>query len=158
VGDADGCRRAARFRPDQESGSGPAVERAGGNLADTAGEGPQGGVHGPPQRWEGPGRSGAELADTEGSGREGRRVPTRHVGPGLAEPPGLGAWPPGPGDRPGWERWIAQAGPEPAVRRDADGLASRLDRLHTIGNGVVPVVAAAAFVRLARRAGLTGRA
>lgn len=43
---------------------------------------------------------------------------------------------------------------QPAVRGVADGLASRVDRLRACGNGVVPVVAAAAFRTLANRLGL----
>lgn len=53
--------------------------------------------------------------------------------------------------------------PQPSVGRVADGLAAAVvdpgrydtDRLRTLGNGVVPLAAAAAFVRLAERAGLT---
>lgn len=51
-----------------------------------------------------------------------------------------------------WEPWLAaMPGTEPVVRRDADGLASRRDRLRVLGNGVVPVVAALAFVSLRAR-------
>lgn len=67
----------------------------------------------------------------------------------LAERHGL-AWrgfPPGPADVHGWD------GPQPAIRRGADGDAGRLDRLHALGNAVVPAVAAHAFVTLAARAG-----
>lgn len=67
---------------------------------------------------------------------------------------GPGFFPPGPDDHDGWQRWIETGGPEPALRGDAHGVAARMDRLHAIGNGVVPLVAATAFVRLARRAGL----
>jgi DNA (cytosine-5)-methyltransferase 1 len=42
---------------------------------------------------------------------------------------------------------------EPAVGRVAHGVASRVDRLHCIGNGQVPLVAAAAFRALAARGG-----
>lgn len=41
-------------------------------------------------------------------------------------------------------------GVEPGLGRVADGVAYRLDRLRCTGNGVVPVVAAHAFVELAR--------
>lgn len=66
-------------------------------------------------------------------------------------------FPPGPDDDNGWRQWVEAGGPEPALRGDADGMAERMDRLHAIGNGVVPLVAATAFVRLARRAGLVLR-
>lgn len=66
----------------------------------------------------------------------------------------LGFFPPGPDDHDGWQEWIEAGGPQPGLRGDAHGVAARMDRLHAIGNGVVPLVAATAFVRLARRAGL----
>lgn len=40
---------------------------------------------------------------------------------------------------------------EPAVGRVVDGMAARVERLHALGNGQVPAVAAAAFKVLARR-------
>ena len=43
---------------------------------------------------------------------------------------------------------------EPAIRGVADGMADRVDRLRLCGNGVVPVVAAYAFITLAREAGV----
>lgn len=59
------------------------------------------------------------------------------------------AWPPGPDDRDGWRQYLNRwPGSEPAIRRGADGLADRVDRLRTAGNGVVPVVAALAFIDL----------
>lgn len=62
-------------------------------------------------------------------------------------------FPPGPGDRAAWER-IARDSPgllpattQPRVRGMADGMASRVDQLRMLGNGVVPLQAAYA-VRL----------
>jgi hypothetical protein len=67
------------------------------------------------------------------------------------------AWPPGPGDADGWERFLRSAPDlEPAVRRGADGVAHKVDRLRLCGNGVVPLVAAHAFRILAARFGDDG--
>lgn len=43
-----------------------------------------------------------------------------------------------------WSPWQA----EPGIRRVADGLAKRVDRIKALGNGQVPLVAATAFIRL----------
>lgn len=59
--------------------------------------------------------------------------------------PGTPLWPPGPDDASGWQDYIAQGGPEPALLRGADGVADRVDRIRAIGNGVVPLAVAHAF-------------
>ncbi|MDN2565269.1 DNA cytosine methyltransferase [Aquibium sp. A9E412] len=91
-----------------------------------------------------PDSCGGDVDDANGSGPQGRGdEPCQHTG----ERP---AWPPGPGDADGWERYLASAPDlEPAVRRGADGLAHRVDRLRLCGNGVVPLVAAHALRTLA---------
>lgn len=94
-----------------------------------------------------PDPDGIEMRDAEGR-RDGS---DRSSAP---EPRDLG-FPPGPEDAEGWGRWLAAGGPAPAkprLRRGADGLPDRLDRIRALGNGVVPAQAAAAFVELWRRA------
>jgi len=57
-----------------------------------------------------------------------------------------GYWPP---DRSYRGEWPSEL--EPAVRRVADGMAPWVDRLRLTGNGVVPLAAAVAFLRLRDR-------
>lgn len=101
--------------------------------------------------------AGRAVASAPGSGRPCAAVGGDGSSETEGETPELGRcrvdrlFPPGPDDLDEWRR---SPGPQPAVRRVADGLAHRLDRIHAIGNGVVPLVAAYAFLSLARRAGL----
>ena len=59
---------------------------------------------------------------------------------------GASYWPP---DRTYRGEWPSEL--EPAVRRVADGMAPWVDRLRLTGNGVVPLAAAVAFLRLRAR-------
>ena len=112
-------------------------------------------------------REGDELADPARLLRDPleRRQPDRNAAAvddaHRARPQGWGdkpcqhageraAWPPGPCDTDGWQRYLRRApNAEPAIRRGADGLAHRVDRLRLCGNGVVPLVAAHALRTLA---------
>ncbi len=61
-------------------------------------------------------------------------------------------WPPRPNDLDGWRDLLAvRPEVEPAVRGDAHGVASRVDELRLLGNGVVPLEAAHAARTLAVR-------
>ena len=125
-----------------------------------------------PETREGSGRDGPGLADADGDGREQAERGQSQVGrpdqrqPDVDDANGAGsqgrgddigehagqrpAWPPGPGDADGWERYLRAApDAEPSIRRGADGLAHRVDRLRLCGNGVVPLVAAHALRTLA---------
>lgn len=99
-----------------------------------------------------------ELADAERGGREG----------GLLQRTGKGAeqfaafsrplFAPGPADLDVWAGLLAETPQaQPSLCRDADGSARwleyRKDRLRALGNGVVPLQAAAAIRALAARAG-----
>jgi len=80
------------------------------------------------------------LRDRKGSGAYGSATEFR--GPLFAPGPNSSQWP-----------VILEFDPslEPAICRDADGMADRMDRLRACGNGVVPLQAAVAFVELSRR-------
>ena len=125
-----------------------------------------------PETREGFGRAGPGLADADGDGRQQAERGQSQIGrpdtrqPDVDDADGAGsqgwrddagehpgerpAWPPGPGDADGWERFLRTApDAEPSIRRGADGLAHRVDRLRLCGNGVVPLVAAHALRTLA---------
>ena len=184
-GGEDGSRRLAlpkRIRLQRQLGAGAAagpVERSGGaEVADADGggrgrgagsevPGSDGPTTGDARRVQvPPGRSSDDrcvFGDPHRRGREGGGVEERD---GLEGEPGRLAlrsgshgrlpWPPGPGDADGWRDYLDRwPGTEPAVRRGADGLAHRVDRLRLLGNGVVPDQAALAFRILAARLGVT---
>ncbi|MFI4977577.1 MAG: DNA cytosine methyltransferase [Solirubrobacterales bacterium] len=127
-------------------------DRAERGSADERAPGPGGSEVGDSAHADGRRRIGGEEAGTRAD-QVGRR---RSSGSGgvLGRP-----FPPGPDDRDAWIRILAERpdlapAVEPAVRGVVDGMAYRVDRLRLTGNGVVPMVAATAFVALADRAGL----
>ena len=99
---------------------------------------------------------GGNMADADDLRR---KRPPQERELGGERPPlqseGLPHWPPGPSDLDAW-REILRRWPdiEPAVRRMADESSPRVDRLRALGNAVVPVVAAVAFLHLAERIGV----
>ena len=121
-------------------------------------------------------RAGADRAvldDADGARRDGRVCASRGAVRDEArgqEPRGrrdaladrrVPLFPPGQDDDDGWREYLAHTpGVEPAVRVRLDGLAdglgrrgipNRRDRLRVLGNGVVPLAAAAAFTELWQR-------
>jgi DNA (cytosine-5)-methyltransferase 1 len=115
------------------------------------------------QWWRGSGGDNCELADTSGECErksDGETGPESWGGPrrlsgGRGGGNGLPLFAPGPGELVAWRDIIdLTPGLEPATERELcrtpHGLAYRLDadRLRCTGNGVVPLVAAYAFVSL----------
>ncbi|MGV1985618.1 DNA cytosine methyltransferase [Agrobacterium sp. 22-221-1] len=103
-------------------------------------------------------RNAREVQDTpEGEGRTEYRS-------ALSGRLGLPDFPPGPGDAEGWRDVLVRAPElEPAFRRVADGVASRMDiarvdRLRMLGNGVVPLEAGYALRTLITRLAARGSA
>lgn len=115
----------------------------GGTMADATGDGWREAERGKPQIG-GSDPCQPDVDDANGAGSQGRGdEPSEHAGQRPA-------WPPGPHDADGWARYLRSApDAEPAIRRGADGLAQRVDRLRLCGNGVVPLVAAHALRTLA---------
>ncbi len=111
-------------------------------------------------------QDGAELADTASSRMEGIgagrfQESQAQVGQEISGCDSLPVFPPGPGDIESWRK-VLEIGPalEPAICRMADGMALRVERLRMLGNGVVPLQAAYAFVSLLsclREARINGR-
>ena len=114
------------------------------------------------------------MADTRSEGLQRIRW-TQQEEP--SETPGtLPLYPPGPGDRDGWDRLLRQypdlaptyckeghdVQPEvqktqSGIRRTPDGPSTGVDlRLRAVGNGVIPAVAALAFRTLARELKIEG--
>ncbi|MCB1029230.1 MAG: DNA cytosine methyltransferase [Microthrixaceae bacterium] len=153
LGDATGRRQA------EGEGSTPQGRSEG--LADTEGTGLEGAGEREPQL-AGTRSDGQGLGDAD-SDRCDERWSVRPQAAGQpdgcqcdpAAGDGEAAWPPGRDDA---DRWATYSGPQPLVRRAADGSTGRMvrprglgDRLHLLGNGLVPQAGAWALRQLISR-------
>ena len=115
----------------------------GGRLAGAEGDGGDD-PHGRSDASSGVAPGGAHLVVDVGSDRDRRR---REIAENAAQEPPLFA--PGPRATSAWYRILRRdPGLKPAFRRNADGMAGRLDRQPLAGNGVFPMAAALAFLCL----------
>lgn len=130
VADADGGGRWPTVRVDSASGT---LSQAVGGEGDVVS-----------------GAAGGHVADAD---KPGFDIGTEAERGGQSVRSG-GLFPPGPGDRTGWQAYLEHSPEtEPAVCFPADGDPGWMDELFLLGNGVVPIVAAYAFVVLAQRLG-----
>ena len=116
-------------------------------LAYTDGARLQGGYARPPTGRPGPGAGREAVGHADREGLEVERGSGLHDGkrPACRDDVGRhgmpGPWPPPPaGD---WRDWPAEA--QPGFPGALDGSAARLERIHALGNGVLPQVVAAAW-------------
>lgn len=96
---------------------------------------------------------GVALGDPSGERLEGVQPDGGHPDQRLPGPAGAPLeWPPRPNEYEAW-RAVLERRPdlEPALRRVAHGPPNRVDRLHALGNGVVPKQATEAFRTLLAR-------
>lgn len=171
LADADGGRHEQR-----ERGREPGLPEPRGNVRDVADAG-RGGADGiqperERRRYEPAtaGGSGGDVGDARREGGEGRVLGVRADAPGREEPHGpsgqpgcvLPAFPPGRNDGGRWRAVLSEypdlaPAVESRLRGVADGVADRLDRsrLALTGNGVVPLVAAHAWLTLRARLEVT---
>lgn len=156
LANADSDRRQGREPREAQQERGSGLTEGGVDVADAPG-GELGELRQPSGGRGLPDRGDAVVGDAdrhEWGGNEGDEAGVGQRQRGYAGGAGyeLGLFPPGYDDLDAWREVLARdPSLEPAVRRVADGLAHRLDRLRLTGNGVVPVVAAVAFLRLRDR-------
>lgn len=140
--ESERCGEAGRLR---WSRSEERLGGAGENLAFSEGQGLQKRQRGEAAELAGPRQSGGELADTSNNGHE-QPGDSRD---GWCGSPHHCSFPPPPNATQAW-RDILREDPslEPALCGGSDGMAWRVDRLRILGNGVIPVVGALAFLCL----------
>lgn len=106
-------------------------------------------------------RAGEDVGNTDSIGGQSVAVssPTRaeHA---RAYCGSAHAWPPGRDDSAGWAEWVTAGNAEPVVRGGVDGVTGRMvggieigERLHLLGNGLVPQCATEAISQLLARRG-----
>lgn len=151
--------------PDGGTGSrrqGRTAERGGGALADAQGERPQerrrSSAQGHRQASIGAADGSSDVGHSSGDrGGEGWPVAAVRQFPASGYPDRPGAFPPGPDQLEAWAQILLGAPHlEPSIRRVADGMADRVDRLRLLGNGVVPLQAAYAIRTLVTRLAARG--
>jgi len=138
-----------RHRQQGSYGEGEATGRAGKRsqaMADTSNQRP---VRPRSARrgWTGLADEGRYVGHADEPGSQGWSESEREGGDELP------AWPPGPEDTDAWAA-VLEREPDlkPAIRRMADGIPHRVDRLAALGNAVVPAVAATAWRQLRKEA------
>jgi DNA (cytosine-5)-methyltransferase 1 len=154
-GDSPQCGDEQRFIQSEESGGsemGSEAEGCDSKLADSEHQRPvQPEPQGRPRCREGLFEgSGNELADTNGEGLERDGRPRQEEQPEATRT--IPFYPPGPNEYERWSQLLTiMPKVEPAFCRDADGTPSWVDRrLRATGNGVVPSMAAYAWLYLGR--------
>lgn len=157
---ASGRRAAGQVQRGSTSHEGGATGRikrlasAGGVVGDTKGAEPDGLRIGTREELASVGVTGGnDMADAigqpsgEGDGRPEGREGEVAATVGEHDGDGLPLFAPGPGDLARWRKLLARhPEAEPAIRRDAPGMARRMERLRMLGNGVDPLAAATAFL------------
>lgn len=106
-------------------------------------------------------RTGEDVGDTDGIGGQSVTMPSAAQEERCGAHRGSAhAWPPRRNDAEAWAEWVAAGNAEPVVRGGVDGVTVRMvggielgERLHLLGNGLVPQCATEAISQLLARRG-----